>query len=255
MLFVADAGNTQIALGVYEGSELRTHWRLATDRERTADEYGALCRQLFAASTVAVDSVHAAILSSVVPPLTPTLSDMIESVFGVRPIHVEPGIRTGMPILYENPQEVGADRIVNAVAGFARTHCATIVVDFGTATTFDVISARGEYVGGTIAPGPGISSEALFARAARLPRVEIRRPPQVIGRNTVHSLQSGLYFGYRSLVEGMVRRLRAEMDPGTKVIATGGLCEVVAGGLECVDIIDPLLTLEGLRMLHEKNSA
>jgi type III pantothenate kinase len=159
-----------------------------------------------------------------------------------------------MPILYENPQEVGADRIVNAVAAYARTQGPTLVVDFGTATTFDAISARGEYLGGAIAPGLGISAEALFARAARLPRVEIRRPPHLVGRNTVHSLQSGLYYGYIGLVEGMVRRMRQEMEPKARVIATGGLAEVLGPDLECMDAIDPLLTLEGLRLLYERNS-
>jgi type III pantothenate kinase len=253
VLLAIDAGNTNIVLGVYEGPRLRAHWRLTTHRERTADEYGVLCRQLLALTTLRVEDIDAAILSSVVPPLTPVLEQMTERYFGRRPLLVEPGIRTGMPILYENPQEVGADRIVNAVAAYARTQGPTLVVDFGTATTFDAISARGEYLGGAIAPGLGISAEALFARAARLPRVEIRRPPHLVGRNTVHSLQSGLYYGYLGLVEGMVRRMRQEMEPKTRVIATGGLAEVLGPDLECVDAIDPLLTLEGLRLLYERN--
>jgi len=254
VLLAIDAGNTNIVLGVYEGPRLRGHWRLTTHRERTADEYGVLCRQLLALTTLRVEDIDAAILSSVVPPLTPVLEQMAERYFGRRPLLVEPGIRTGMPILYENPQEVGADRIVNAVAAYARTQGPTLVVDFGTATTFDAISARGEYLGGAIAPGLGVSAEALFARAARLPRVEIRRPPHLVGRNTVHSLQSGLYYGYLGLVEGMVRRMRQEMEPKTRVIATGGLAEVLGPDLECVDAIDLLLTLEGLRLLYERNS-
>ena len=254
MLLAIDAGNTHIVLGVFEGSALRAHWRLATQRERPADEYGALCRHLFTLAGIAAESIDAAILSSVVPPLTPVLEQMVQRFFSRKPLLVEPGIRTGMPILYENPQEVGADRIVNGVAAYARTQRATIVVDFGTATTFDAISARGEYLGGAIAPGIGISAEALFARAARLPRVEVRRPPRLIGRNTVHSLQSGLFFGTVALVEGMLRRIKEELGGEVKVIATGGLAEVLGEALESVDIVDPLLTLQGLRLLHERNT-
>ncbi|MEE9219118.1 MAG: type III pantothenate kinase [Acidobacteriota bacterium] len=254
MLLVIDVGNTQIALGVFDATRLHAHWRLSTDRERTADEYGVLCRQLFELAPIEFGDIHASILSSVVPPLTPVLAEMSARYFGRAPLVVEPGIKTGMPILYDNPQEVGADRIVNAVAAYTRTRSSTLVVDFGTATTFDAISARGEYVGGAIAPGLAVSAEALFARAARLPRVEVRRPPHLIGRNTVQSLQAGLFYGYRSLVEGMVHRMRREMDSDTKVIATGGLCEIVASELECVDIVDPLLTLEGLRLIFERNS-
>lgn len=255
MLLVIDAGNTQIVFGVYEGQNLRAHWRLSTQRERPADEYGALLRHLFEIASLPTGEVDAAILSSVVPPLTPVLEQTIERYFSSRPLLVEPGIRTGMPILYENPQEVGADRIVNGVAAYARTQGATLVVDFGTATTFDAISARGEYLGGAIAPGIGIAAEALFARAARLPRVEVRRPPRLIGRNTVHSLQSGLFYGYVALVEGMVRRMKEELGGEAKVIATGGLVDILAPALECVDQVDPLLTLEGLRILYECNAA
>jgi len=253
MLLVIDAGNTHVVVGVFDGATLRAHWRLSTQRERPADEYGSLLRHLFSLAGLRSEDVDASILSSVVPPLTAVLEQMAERFFGCRPLLVEPGIRTGMPILYENPQEVGADRIVNGVAAYARTRCATLVVDFGTATTFDAISARGEYLGGAIAPGIGISAEALFARAARLPRVEVRRPPHLIGRNTVHSLQSGLFHGYLALVDGMVRRMKEELDGEAKVIATGGLAEVLGPDLECVDDVDPLLTLQGLRLLHERN--
>lgn len=255
MLLVIDAGNTHIAFGVYDGARLRAHWRLSTQRERPADEYGALLRHLFDLASLPTGGVDSSILSSVVPPLTPVLEQMVERYFGRRPVVVEPGIRTGMPILYDNPQEVGADRIVNGVAAYARTQGATIVVDFGTATTFDAISARGEYLGGAIAPGIGISAEALFARAARLPRVEVRRPERLIGRNTVHSLQSGLFHGTMAMVEGMVRRMKEELGGDAKVIVTGGLADVLGPELECVDSVDPLLTLEGLRLIFERNRA
>jgi type III pantothenate kinase len=255
MLLAIDAGNTHIVLGAFEGAQLRAHWRLSTHRDRPADEYGVLLRQLFALASLPHPAVDAAILSSVVPPLTPVLEQTIERYFGVRPLVVEPGIRTGMPILYESPQEVGADRIVNGIAAYARTQGPTLVVDFGTATTFDAISARGEYLGGAIAPGLGIAAEALFARTARLPRVEVKRPPRLVGRSTVQALQSGLFYGYVSLVEGIVRRMREEMGGGVKVIATGGLAETIGAALDCVDEIDPLLTLEGLRLLHERNRA
>jgi type III pantothenate kinase len=255
MLLALDAGNTHIVVGAFEGSQLRAHWRLSTQRDRPADEYGVLLRHLFTLAPLPHQAVDAAILSCVVPPLTPVLERAVERYFGARALLVEPGIRTGMPILYENPQEVGADRIVNGIAAYARTQGPTLVVDFGTATTFDAISARGEYLGGAIAPGLGVSAEALFARTARLPRVEVRQPPRLIGRNTVLALQSGLFYGYVALVEGMVRRLREEMGGEVRVIATGGHAETLGPALECVDEIDPLLTLEGLRLLYERTRA
>jgi type III pantothenate kinase len=253
MLLVMDVGNTNTVLGVYDGDRLIHHWRLATLRDRTVDELGALVRQLFAMGALEPAAIEAAAIASVVPPVSPAAAGLCRTLFGREPLFVEPGVKTGIRILYENPQEVGADRIANAVAAYARHGGPVIVVDFGTATTFDAISARGEYLGGVIAPGVQISAEALFERAARLPRVEIRRPERVIGRNTVASMQSGLYFGYLGLIDGLVERLRAELGAGTRVVATGGLAPTFAGGRPRFDALEPDLTLEGLRLIHERN--
>ncbi|MEK7284170.1 MAG: type III pantothenate kinase [Acidobacteriota bacterium] len=254
MLLVMDVGNTNTVLGVYEKTHLLAHWRLTTVRDRTVDEYGILARNLLTLASIEAAAIDALIVASVVPPLNSVLESMARVYFKLKPLFVEPGIKTGMPILYANPQEVGADRIVNGVAAFERCRSAAIVVDFGTATTFDAISAKGEYLGGAIAPGLSISAEALFERAARLPRVDIRRPPNVIGRNTTHSLQAGLFFGYIALVQGILERMRQEMAAPVRTIGTGGLVSPLEAELRTIlDDLDPNLTLEGLRIIYDRN--
>ncbi len=253
MLLAVDVGNTHIVVGLFEAERLRAHWRIATRKDATADEMGVLLGSFFAEAGLERDRVLGMVVSSVVPDLNGAFARMGTKYFGQKALFVEPGIRTGIPILYENPHEVGADRIVNAVAALARYGAPVIVLDFGTATTLDVVSPRGEYLGGVIAPGLGISAEALFARAARLSRVDLRRPERVIGRNTEESIQSGLFHGYVSLVEGLVRRVRAEMGEEAKVVATGGLAHVLEGEMGFLDAVDPELTLEGLRLVWEKN--
>jgi type III pantothenate kinase len=254
MLLVMDVGNTNTVLGVYEKTHLLAHWRLTTVRDRTVDEYGILARNLLTLASIEAAAIDALIVASVVPPLNSVLESMARVYFKLKPLFVEPGVKTGMPILYDNPQEVGADRIVNGVAAFERCRSAAIVVDFGTATTFDAISAKGEYLGGAIAPGLSISAEALFERAARLPRVDIRRPPNVIGRNTTHSLQAGLFFGYIALVQGILERMRQEMAAPVRTIGTGGLVSPLEAELRTIlDDLDPNLTLEGLRIIYDRN--
>ena len=253
MLLALDVGNTNTVVGVFDGPSLKVNWRLSTRRTGTSDEYGIFIKSLFDFAGLDFRAVTAVILSTVVPTVQGPLEEMSRQFFGVEPMVVGPGIKSGMPILYDAPREVGADRIVNAVAAFEEYGGPCIVVDFGTATTFDAISAQGEYLGGVICPGIGISAEALFQRAAKLPRVEITRPKAVIGRTTVHSMQSGLYFGYLSLVEGLVARMRKELDGSPKVIATGGLANLLLAGSTIVDRVDPLLTLTGLRILYERN--
>lgn len=250
-LLVVDVGNTNIVLGIWAGDELVASWRMATSRERTADEYGVTARQVIAAR--GAPTPHHAIVSSVVPPLHATIQKMVETYFDVSPLFVEPGIRTGLSIKTENPLEVGADRIVNAVAAHALYPCPAVVVDFGTATTFDLVSADGEYRGGVIAPGINVSADALFARAARLPRVEIRKPPHLIGTNTVASMQSGLYYGYLGLVDGILTRIASEMPDIRTVVATGDLAPLVCPDASRIDSVDMELTLKGLRILHERN--
>jgi len=253
MLLALDVGNTNTVIGVFEETALRAHWRLSSRRTGTSDEFGVLIKGLFDFAGLDFRAVDALILSTVVPALQMPLEEMGRRFFGVEPLVVGPGMKTGMPILYEQPREVGADRIVNAVAAFEIYGGPCVVVDFGTATTFDAISARGEYLGGTICPGIGISAEALFQRAARLPRVEIVRPPVVIAKNTVGSMQAGLYFGYLGLVEGLVGRMKAELGGSPTVVATGGLATLLLTGSGVVDRIDPLLTLTGLRILYQRN--
>ncbi|PYQ18122.1 MAG: type III pantothenate kinase [Acidobacteria bacterium] len=253
MLLTIDLGNTNTVLGVFEGTELRAHWRLATRREQTADEYGILVRNLFASSGLAPAGIEGVALASVVPPLTPVLVALSKQYLNLEPLVVEPGVRTGMPILYEPPGDVGADRIVNGVAAFAAYGGPVIVVDFGTATTLDVVTRKGEYLGGVICPGVGISADALFQRAARLPRVDVRHPGKVIGRSTVGSIQSGMYFGYAAMVEGLIVRLRAELGEPARVVATGGLAETLAGEIPSIEAVDPVLTLTGLRLIWERN--
>lgn len=250
-LLVVDVGNTNVVLGVWQADKLTTSWRLATARERTADEYGILARQLIDAS--GITHFDGAIVASVVPPLNTSIRMMLGKYFDIDPMFVEPGIRTGVSIRVENPLEVGADRIANAVAAFHYHGGPAVVVDFGTATTFDVVSAAGEYRGGVIAPGLTISAEALFSRAARLPRVDIRRPASVIGSNTVSNMQSGIYFGYVGLVDGILARIRKELPDLKRVIATGGLAAVLAEESEGIDEVDDELTLKGLKLIWELN--
>ena len=259
MLLAIDVGNTNIVLGVFDGDRLAESWRLATLRERTADEVGILVTHLFERSGIDLRTVHGIILSSVVPPLTRTMEEMAERFFGQRPLTVDPGSNTGMPVLYLPASDVGADRVVNAVAAYEAygraTRSPVIVVDFGTATTFDAISAAGEYIGGVICPGIGISADALFQRAARLPRVDVRKPDAVIGQTTVTSMQSGLFFGYASMVDGIVSRMRAELEGGDRAtcLATGGMAEVLAGETTAIETVVPDLTLQGLRIIWERN--
>jgi type III pantothenate kinase len=253
MLLVVDVGNTNTVLGLYEGEQLVRSWRLTTERQRTTDEYGILCRNLFDLAGVRWDTITAIAIASVVPPLNHTLRRMSVVYFGVEPLFIDPATNSGMPVRYNPPTDVGADRIVNGVAAFERYGGPCIVVDFGTATTFDAISRDGEYLGGVICPGVMVSAEALFARAARLPRVEIARPETVVGTTTVGSIQSGLYFGYVGLVDGILTRMLEELGPGTKVIATGGLASLIGKGTELIGTIDPDLTLEGLRLIYERN--
>lgn len=253
MLLAADLGNTHAVFGAFEGEALLAEFRISSHPPRTADEWGGAMRHLFELKSLDPSAVDAASLCSVVPPQTGAVVEAIEKYFGVSPLVVGPGVRTGMPILYEPPQDVGADRIVNAVAAYHRAPGALIVVDLGTATTFDAISSRGEYMGGAIAPGIQIGADSLFARAARLPRVEVRKPPSVIGRTTVHSIQSGLYFGYAALVNGMVERMKREIGGEVRVFVTGGLGATLASDLGGVEAVVPNLTLEGLRLVYQKN--
>lgn len=253
MLLVIDIGNTNTVLGLYDGDRLIHHWRLATSRSRTSDEYAVLMRQMFDMAGAELGKVDGCIVSCVVPPMLSVFTTLVERYCQIEALVIGPGIRTGMPILYENPREVGADRIVNAVAAYERYQQATIVVDFGTATTFDAISSDGRYLGGAISPGVAISAEALFQRASKLPRVDITPPTKVIGRNTVGSMQAGVVFGYCALVDGMVRRIEAEYGESMKVIATGGLSGMFAEMSETIDDYDPDLTLTGLKILYERN--
>ncbi len=253
MLLAIDVGNTHTVIGCYEGRTLVDDWRITTRATRTADELGVLIAQLFRGRREQSMPVDAAIVSSVVPSLTETFVTMVERTFDVKCRVVGPGLKTGMPILYENPREVGADRIVNAVAAYERWPTGLIIVDFGTATTFDVVTPDGEYLGGAITPGVGIASDALFRHAARLPRVEFARPKSVIGRNTVASIQSGLVYGYVALVEGLVQRMRDHLDFECTVVATGGLAHRIARETDAIEHVDERLTLDGLNLLHERN--
>ncbi len=252
-ILVADVGNTQIVLGIYEGDRLLDSWRLATARDRTADEYGILARQLIADR--AAGGLAGAAVASVVPPLNPVIREMIQKSFDTDPLFVEPGVKTGLSIQTENPLEVGADRIANAVAAFTLFGGPTVVVDFGTATTFDVVTARGEYRGGVIAPGLTISAEALFSRAARLPRVDVKRPSQLIGTNTVASMQSGIYYGYLGLIDGLLERIRGEIESVKTVVATGGLAPMLARDSRYIEHVDLELTMKGLKIIWDRNQS
>ncbi len=253
MLLAIDIGNTSITIGLYITNSLGPRWRLASDNDRTPDEYGILLLQLIERAGVRVNDVHEIAIASVVPPLTGTMERACRDYLNSNPLIVDAGTRTGIALRYEDPKQVGADRVVNAAAVRRIYQGPACIVDFGTATIFDAVSAEGEYLGGAIAPGIGIASDALFRRAAKLPRVEIQRPPSAIGRNTVHSLQSGLLYGYVGLVEGMVARFRAELGADMKTIGTGSLVELIAKETGSIDIIEPWLALQGLKIIYDLN--
>ncbi len=253
MLLVIDIGNTNIVFGVYEDSTLVNHWRLSTSLQKTVDEYAILLNSLLYIEKIKLSQIDSVIISCVVPPLLIPFDIVCRKYVGIRPIVVEPGIKTGMPILYENPQEVGADRIVNAVAGYDKFKKSLIIVDFGTATTFDYITPKGEYSGGAIAPGIMISLEALFERASKLPRVELIKPKTIVAKQTVHAMQAGIIYGYVSLVDGIVKKMKEEVRNDPYVIATGGLSGLIYRESTTIDEVDEFLTLRGLKLLYEKN--
>ncbi len=253
VLLAIDVGNTHTVIGVYEGEKLMRHWRVLSDPGRTADEYGVLLWTLYRASDLPIPKRSDIIVCSVVPPMTKVVEDLCRDYFHTEPLVVGPGVKTGMPILYDNPKEVGADRIVNAVAAYERYRATCIVVDFGTATTFDCVSGKGEYLGGVITPGLGISLDALVTRTAKLPKVELVRPPKVVGKNTVHAMQAGVVYGYVALVDGLVGRIRDEIGAEARVIATGGFATMLAPESTTIETFDEFLTLEGLRLIHRRN--
>jgi len=253
MILGLDVGNTNIVLGIFDEKKLMVCWRISTNRNQTSDEYGMVIKNLFADTKIPVSDIEAVIISSVVPPLMPEFDRMSRKYFGVKPLIVGPGVKTGMPIKYENPREVGADRIVNAIAGYELYGGPLIIVDFGTAITFCAISGQGEYLGGAIAPGIGISTEALFSKAAKLPRVELVKPQSAIGKNTVVSMQSGIVFGFVGLVEEMIKRFKKELGDSALVIGTGGHADMIAKETNAINKVDHSLTLHGLRIVYERN--
>jgi type III pantothenate kinase len=257
MLLAIDIGNTNIVLGVFDGATILHSWRLTTMRERTGDELGLLVEGLFANAKLDRKKITGVILASVVPRLTAPAQEMVQRYFGIKTLTVDTTIETGMPILYDRPADVGADRIVNGIAAFEKYgragKCALVVVDFGTATTLDAISAKGEYLGGAICPGVTISAEALFQRAARLPKIDVRKPATVIGRTTVGAMESGLFWGYVDMVEGLVRRMSAELGGNVQCVATGGLASIIAPETNLIQHVDPDLTLDGLRIVWDRN--
>jgi type III pantothenate kinase len=254
MLLAIDVGNTNIVIGVFRGETLIHSWRLATIRERTSDELGILLSDLCDRNEIRHSDISGIVIASVVPPLTGTLVAMVTQYFGRVPLIFEPAVNGGIPILIDNPAEVGADRVVNSIAAFATygKGLPIIVIDFGTATTFDAVSAKGEYLGGVICPGPQLSADALVQRTARLPRIDVRKPPRVIGTNTVGAMQSGTFWGYVDMVEGLVRRMKAELGGAAIVVATGGLASIVAPESKTIEHVDPELTLRGLRLWWER---
>jgi len=253
MLLVVDVGNTNTVLGLFDGDTLVHDWRIRTVVDHTVDEYGMLIYNLYKSSKIGAKRISDIIISCVVPPMLNILEPLCRKYFHLKPLIVGPGVKTGMPIYYDNPKEVGADRIVNAVAAFEKYRRDLIIVDFGTATTFDYVSAKGEYMGGCIAPGIMISSEALFERAAKLPRVELSKPKSIIAKDTVSSMQAGIIYGYAGLVDGIARRMQAEAKGDPMVVATGGLAKIVAPETKTIAVVDDMLTLEGLRLIHLRN--
>ncbi len=254
MLLVIDVGNTNIVLGIFKDQELVDHWRVSTDRLRTTDEYGVLIRHLFYLNGVNSEEIDAIIISSVVPPVMPILERMCQRYFGLTPLVIGPGVKTGMDIKYDNPREVGADRIVNAVAAYEKFGGPVIIIDFGTATTFCAVDKKGTYLGGAICPGIGISTDALVQRTAKLPRIEVVQAEKVICRNTVESMQAGVFYGFVGQVDGIVTRMRRELGCKAKVVATGGLAVIVAPATDAIDVVEPMLTLEGLKIIYDRNN-
>jgi type III pantothenate kinase len=253
MIFVCDVGNTHIVLGTYDGDHLTNHWRISTDREKTEDEFGMLINNLFAYSDLSFTDFSGVVISSVVPSIMFALERLCEKYFHLKPIVVGPGIKTGLNLKYDNPRELGADLIVNAVAAVNDYQAPIIVIDFGTATTYSFIDGQKSYIGGAIAPGLDIATEALYERASKLPRIEIVKPPHIVGRNTVHAMQSGVLFGYVGQVEGIVSRMKKQASSEPVVVATGGLCSLISHETDIIDYVDPLLTLKGLFLIYQRN--